>query len=357
MKKYRELSLLTLPVSVVMLFSCASQAGKDPAGEGAAAPTQASNAVAYVGDEPITAEELDKALAGQMMKIRQQEYELRRQVIHQLALQRIVDKEAAARGITVDDLFRVEVQEKVPKPSEQAVSALYQERKDQPPVQGKSEEEGKNLIRQQLEQQALSRRQDEYLRGLLEQAGLKILIEPPRVEVKIPDGEPTIGPRDAPVTIVEFADFQCGYCKRVEPTLARLREEYKEKLQFVYRDYPLNFHKRAEPAAAAARCAGDQGKYWEFHRNLMTVAGNLEDDDLRKRATDMGLDMAAFTGCFESNRHAERVRAGLEDGSRLGVTGTPTFFINGRMIVGAADYADLKQVIDEELGRSQVKTQ
>ena len=104
----------------------------------------------------------------------------------------------------------------------------------------------------------------------------------------------------------------------------------------------------------AARCAGDQDKYWDYHRNLMTIDGNLEDDDLRKRAESIDLDMASFNACYDSGRYREQVKAGTADGTKLGVTGTPTFFINGRMLVGAKPYSEFKSIIEDELSRAGV---
>ena len=173
--------------------------------------------------------------------------------------------------------------------------------------------------------------------------------------MKIPEGEPTRGPDSAPITMVEFSDFQCGYCKRAEATVERLLAEYGDKIHFVYRDYPLQFHKRAEPASIAARCAGDQGKYWEYHNNLMNIRGDLGDADLKKRAEGTQLDMAAFSACLESEAHQSTVRASFQDGASLGVSGTPTFFINGRRLVGARPYEDFKSVIEDELQRARAK--
>ncbi len=165
--------------------------------------------------------------------------------------------------------------------------------------------------------------------------------------------DPSKGPQGAPITLVEFADYECGYCRRIQPVLAQLLDEYGDKIRFVYRDYPLSFHPKAEPAAIAARCAGDQNKYWEYHDELMTnvTANNLERQDLLDRATKHALDMTQFTACIDAETHKEHIDTALEDGKTLGVSGTPTLFINGRRLVGFQTFAQVKSLVDDELDR------
>src|SRR5262249_8385215 len=159
--------------------------------------------------------------------------------------------------------------------------------------------------------------------------------EPPRTPLKIPADAQALGPASAPVLIVEYSDYQCPFCKRAHPTVEQLKQEYGDKIRFVYRDYPLSIHQRAFPASIAAHRAADQGKFWEYHRALMTGTGDLSPEDLKKRATDLGLDATVFGTCFESKRYEPMVQASFDEGMAVGVTGTPAFFINGRMLVGA----------------------
>jgi len=267
-------------------------------------------------------------------------------------LERIIDREAESRGLTREGLFKAEVEDKTPDPTDEMVQQAWDQNKDNPQLKGRTLEELRPAIVAQMKRQMVQARRSEYMDGLLKSADLKIMLEPPRTEVVVPASEPSKGPKDAPVTIVEFSDFQCPYCKRTQATVDQLLAEFGDKIHFVYRDYPLNFHQQATPAAIAARCAGDQDKYWEYHDSLMKENGNLQADDLKKRAETLGLDLAAFNACIESDRHEDAVQASVDDGSALGVTGTPTFFINGRMLVGAQSYEALKQVIEEEIARN-----
>ena len=170
-----------------------------------------------------------------------------------------------------------------------------------------------------------------------------------RADVSI-DGEPSIGPEDAPVTIVEFSDYQCPYCQRwYQQVFEQLMANYPNQIHFVYRDYTLPMHPEAIPAAEAADCAGEQGAYWKYHDALFGGQYTLGHDSYTQYAADLGLDSQAFATCLDSHRYQAEVQSDTQDGNLLGVTGTPTFFINGRILIGALPYEDFKAVIDEEL--------
>ncbi len=322
---------------------------KAPAAK-AGAVAGAGDVVAYLGDEPITKQELDKQAAGALMKIRQDEYNVRRNALDQLVLQKLQEREAKARGVSLADLLKVEIDDKAGKPSDAEVSDFYEKNKAR--MGGKTFDQVKPDIEKALRQQQLAQRRAAFAKELQDKAKLRVLLDPPRVTVNIPDGWPVKGPAKAPVTLVEFSDFQCPYCKRAEPTVAQLITDYGDKLRFAYRDYPLSFHPRAMPASIAAHCAQDQGKWWDFHNNLMKEQGDLSDDDLKKRAGALGLDVNAFTACYDAKKPQDMIQAAFDDGMSLGVTGTPTFFVNGRMMVGAKPLEEFRDVIDEELTRA-----
>jgi protein-disulfide isomerase len=165
------------------------------------------------------------------------------------------------------------------------------------------------------------------------------------------DGDPQIGPDNAKVTIVEFSDFQCPYCKRFrDETLNVLVEKYGDDIRFVYRDYPLPSHPQAQKAAEAAECADEQGKFWEMHDLLYSNQESLSDDLYTVFAAQLGLDTQKFNDCLSSNKYAEEVAADLQDGQAYGVTGTPTFFVNGQVLVGAQPVSAFEALIDQELG-------
>lgn len=164
------------------------------------------------------------------------------------------------------------------------------------------------------------------------------------------DGDPSIGPDNAPVTIVEFSDYQCPYCETwYQLTFNRLLAAYPEQIRFVYRDLPLPMHPEALPAAEAAHCAGEQDAYWKFHDALFSGQYTLSRTAYEQYAADMGLDTAAFTACLDDQRYQDEVKADADDAARLGLNGTPSFVINGRILIGALPFEDFKAIIDEEL--------
>ncbi len=164
--------------------------------------------------------------------------------------------------------------------------------------------------------------------------------------------DPSIGPKNAPVTIVEFSDYQCPYCKLWHDTvLPLLIAEYGDRIRYIYRDYPLNGHPEAQPAAEAANCAGDQDAYWEFHDAIFSNEYGYGQAAYVQYARDLGLNIEKFNDCLNSRQYQDEVVQDFRDGIRLGVNSTPTFFVNDIQIVGAQPFSVFKQLIDAELAR------
>ncbi len=176
---------------------------------------------------------------------------------------------------------------------------------------------------------------------------------PTRLEVSV-DDDPARGPEDAPIVMIEFSDYECPFCKRFRVEVYdQLFETYGDKLRFVYRDFPIqSIHPEAVPAAVAANCAGEQGKYWEYHDLLFLGGRELGQETYLAYAEELDLDMEAFQACLESEEQRQEVLDDFNDGVRLGVRGTPTFFINGLPVVGAQPFAVFQQVIEQELARA-----
>ncbi|UYN90564.1 MAG: DsbA family protein [Anaerolineales bacterium] len=175
-----------------------------------------------------------------------------------------------------------------------------------------------------------------------------------RYEITIDDNDPVFGPADAPITIVEFADFQCPYCVRhFEQTYPLILEQYGEQVRFVFKNYPLrSIHPDADAAAQAAECAQEQGMFWEYHDLLFGGALGLGREAYAGYADQLGLDTDALLACLDEGRYAESVERDYALGQQLGVSSTPTFFINGIAMVGAYPIDAFQTVIDFELGNS-----
>jgi len=177
----------------------------------------------------------------------------------------------------------------------------------------------------------------------------------PRHEVPIEADDPVLGAADAPITIVEFADFECPYCQRhALETHPRLLAAYGDQIRFVYRDFPLSsIHPDAFPAALAAQCALEQNAFWEYHDLLFSGRLGLGRGSYLGYAGELGLDVDEFTVCFDEERYSEAVQTDYNFAVELGISSTPTFFINGIALVGAQPYSVFEQIIDYELANPQ----
>lgn len=161
--------------------------------------------------------------------------------------------------------------------------------------------------------------------------------------------ERVAGNKNAKIKLVEYSDFQCPFCKKFYPTFKRLLAEYGDKVSFEYKHYPLNFHPFAQKGAEASECAGDQGKFWQLHDKIFENQESLSLATLKQWAKDIGLNSGKFNSCLDSGKYADKVQADFREGQSLGVSGTPTVFINGEKIVGAQPYETFKAAIDKLL--------
>jgi protein-disulfide isomerase len=248
-------------------------------------------------------------------------------------------------------LLDAEVTSKVGLVTEQEIEKFYQENKAQ--IKG---EQGqvREQIRSYLQNQKLNAKRDEFLKSLRSQAKVVINLKPPpvlRVEISA-DGAPFKGPAKAPVTIVEFSDFHCPFCRRVIPTLTQIESKYGDKIKLVFRDFPIEgLHPGATKAHEAARCANEQGKFWPYHDKLFAGPPKSSPEIFKAFAKELGLDVASFETCFDAGKYQADIKKDIEEGNRVGVTGTPAFFINGRLISGAQPLEAFARIIDDELSR------
>lgn len=327
---------------VSLLVGCGGSATKMATKPGAPEGT-----VAMVGNEPISQVELDLMAKGQLRRLDMQAYQIKKEVLARLIQQRLIEQAAKAQGMTPEDYLKKNVDDKIAPPSEKEIRAVYEARKgaDALPFDKVKSKISEYLIgnqRRQLEGQLLAR--------LREENEVKVFLDAPRIEIDISEA-PSKGPDNAPVTIIEFSDYECGFCKRSRPTMEEVARTYGDKVRFVFKDYPLSFHRNAIRAAEAAHCAGDQGKYFQYHDLLFANQSNLTEDDLKSYAQKMGLDIKKFNKCMTTRKHAKRVQESIAEGSATGISGTPAFFVNGIMLSGALPFTSFKEVIDAELNK------
>jgi protein-disulfide isomerase len=311
--------------------------------------------LAEVNGEALTAEELDHALGVKLTKLQEQIYALKREQLDAMIAQRLFAQEAAKRSISIPALLDAEVTAKVGLVTETEIESFIQENKSR--LKG-DEAEIRGKIRASLQQRKLAEQRNQYIQSLRAKGTVVDRLQPPpvvRVQVAT-DGAPIRGTADAPVTVVEFSDFHCPFCKRVQPTLSQLLDRYPGKIKLAFRDFPLaQLHPQAGRAAEAARCAQDQEKFWEYHDVLFEQAPKASEDDLKQDAQQVGLDVNQFTSCLSQGAHHDAVLRDVQEGTQLGINGTPAFFINGRFINGAQPLEKFVQIIDEELARQPAK--
>jgi protein-disulfide isomerase len=337
--------------TIAAALAAAALAAAAPAAEAPPAKPAVAEApgkpVALVGTVPITEAQLDETVEGQLRELRMREFQIKSQALDELIAQKLVENEAAARGVTVAALLKTEVEDKAPM-TDAEVTAFYQANKAR--FGTTPEEEALKQIQLRLPQQRQRERRAAWVRELRQKASVRVLLEPLRVAVDI-EGRPVRGNPKAPITIVEFSDFQCPYCSRARPTVNKVREAYGDQVRVIFRNFPLQIHAEAQKAGEAASCAGEQGKFWEMHDLMFANQQKLKVADLKEQAAGLGLNAETFNQCLDSGKHASDVQKDTEQGADYGVTGTPAFFINGRPLVGAQPYESFAQLIDDELER------
>ena len=315
-------------------------------------PLAPTDVIATVGPTSITVAQVDERAMQQpatsfgSVKLGQAIYEARRSALDEMIASVLIEQEAKARGVEQSALVEREISSKVADVTEADVAAFYQA--NQSRVQGASLDQVRQPIKNYLAQQRMDQAREQFVNTLRAKTPVHVSLEPPRLTIATANSA-SRGPARAPVEIVEFSDFQCPFCLRAHPTIDQVLSTYGDRVRFVYRHYPLPGHPNARPAAEAAECAAEQGKFWPYHDRLFATQSRLSDADLKQDARDLGLDTSKFNGCVDSHKYAAKVDTDLRAGQEAGVDGTPAFFINGRVISGAQPYDVFKKVIDEEL--------
>ena len=321
------------------------------------APAQnAGDVAARVGDRANTVKELDDKWRDtdptEQSETIQKLYDGRRNALELIIADQLLTEAAKSRGLSPEAYVESELSKRVKPVTEAEVVAFYQQNQNQ--MEGRSLEAMAPAISRFLTQQ-----QEQAARAALitelRKAGpsVRVMLETPRFEIELADSDPSLGNAKAPVTLVEFSDFQCPFCLRVAPTLRKIRATYGDKVRIVWKDFPLTqIHPQAFKAGEAGQCAAEQGKFWEFHDQVFANQQAMMPDDLKRYAAGVGVDATKFNSCLDSSKHAEVIRNGVAQGTRLGVNSTPTVFVNGRRVSGAQPYEVFAGIIDEELSKA-----
>lgn len=333
-------------VLLVCVVSCAQSSGTG------AAPAS-DQPVATYGDQVVTAQQLKEMVGARTIQLENQIYQQKVAAIEQLVFEKLVEAEAAKQGLPAAEYLKAEVESKVSEPTpEQIDQVLNQYRRQLPPDEAQAKQQVVAYLKQQQQREL-----DMNLRKkLFKAAGLKINLDPPRAEVKVEDWNPSRGPANAPITLVEFTDFQCPYCGRVQGTLDEVMKRYDGKVRHVFKQLPLDMHQNAKLAAVAGLCAEDQGKFWPLHDWMFQNQSQITREAIEANMAGNGVDMEQFRACLDDNRYLPRVMANMEEARSLGFSGTPAFLVNGRAITGAQPLESFVQLIDEELERMGITT-
>lgn len=306
--------------------------------------------VATINGREVTEEQLHVTIQGKLFALENEIYNLKKEGLDELIGNYLLEQEATRRNITIDQLVKEEIDNKLSPLTDAEVERFYAANKNR--INRPLEQIRPQLI-QYLQNLSRTQQREAFLNTLRAQATIVTFLQPPRLEVSAGDS-PAKGPEDAPITIIEFSDFQCPFCKRVLPTLEQVLTTYAGKVRLVFRDFPLlSIHPRAQRSAEAAQCAREQGKFWEYHDALFANQNQLEDSHLTEYARTLGLDIQSFEQCLASNKYTASVQADLTYGTQLGVSGTPAFFINGRLLSGAQPFEAFQAIIEEELRLAQ----
>jgi protein-disulfide isomerase len=322
-----------------LLFVVSASLSAQPAGS---SPNQV---LVEIDGQKLAASDFEARHSTVLFQARTNFYRIQRKALDEDVDEYLLERQAKRENLTVTELLDKHVKPEVKDPSEEALHVFYEGADT-----NRTYEELRSQILDQIRQGRFAKAKAAYVKTLRENSNIKIMLEPPRVVVALKD-VPLRGAADASVKVIEFGDYECPYCKGVEPLLSKLQAQYGPKLAIAYKDAPLPMHNYAKKAAEAAHCAGKQGKFWEYH-DLLFATRKFETSQLKEHARTLKLSGEQFDQCLDSGQESDRVSAQLEEAQNLRVEGTPTFFINGRLFSGTFTLEQMSAVINEELGQT-----
>jgi len=301
-----------------------------------------SSVVAEINGHSVTASELEQREASKLLQARYKYYLAERDALEQFIGNEVLELQAKKEGVTVEELVKRHVSSDIPEPTEDQLRFYYEG------VQtDESYEAARPHIIDTIHQLRTKKALEAYIAELRGEYGVVVELMQPSAKVEAED-DPRLGSENASVQIVEFADYECPYCQNVNGDLKRLRVEFGDKVSLVYKDFPLPMHGLAARAAEAARCAGAQGRFWEFHDSLFE-SKKLHTAELKEEARALKLDGDRFDKCLDSGEQSAVVKKDSQEAQKLGLSATPSFFINNHFMSGSIGYAKLRETVLQEL--------
>ena len=315
----------------------------------AAAYAQSPETVlATVNHVEITQKQVDDSVAAQIYPLQQQLYAIRKAALENLIATKILENEAASQRISLEELRKQLTLGEVNVTRAQVEEAYKQ---NESFFATMSPDEARERLRLDLENQARMKHYRAGLEALRTKWPITLSFSPPVFVSELDDGvSPLKGAANPVVTIVEFSDFECPFCKQVQSVLRQIVASYGREVRLVFKHLPLEGHRNSLPAARAAYCAAEQDRFWQFHDALF-AAGNLSPPVFEQVAAELGLGLPKFQECVAAERSRTAVSKDIEAARLLRLESTPSFVVNGRVIKGALSFADFQKVIEQELSR------
>lgn len=305
--------------------------------------------MAKIGGELITAEVLFKDNKLDLFELEKKKYELQMDAVNRLLVERLVGAEAKKANMSLEDYIAKKIVGGEIKISDKEFKKFVAEKHIPESQINPQIKERINAYLQTMKKQDLL---NDYVAKLTKGNPVELYFEKPKMKVAVEPGTgPTFGKVGAPITIVEFSDFQCPFCGRAAETVTQLKKKYGNKISLTFRHFPLPMHKDARPASEASMCINEQStdKFWKFHDLAFKNQDKLDKANLEKFAKDVGADVKKYTACVEAKKYADFVQKDVEYGEKIGVKSTPTFFVNGQLVNGAVPIETFSEIIDEEL--------
>ncbi len=298
--------------------------------------------IATVNSKKISRSELAKYGSSKLLQMRYQMYLAEQKALDQMIDEQVLADEAASQHLTIDELIARNVTAKIAEPTEDQLRLYYDDLGLKEPF-----DEVRSKIADHVRQARSAKLRTAYIEQLRAKANIVTTLAPPRADVATGDA-PRIGPASTPVKVVEFADYECPYCQKVNAHLAKLRQEFGDQISIYFKDFPLPMHARAQKSAEAARCARLEDKFWQYH-DVLFEERQHEPEQLKSYARRLSLNGEKFDRCLDKGEQAETVKKDLAEAQQLGLTGTPSFFINGIFVSGAVEYSTLRDIVRQQL--------
>lgn len=338
-----------LSLVVLLAFSACSDSTGKPSYLFKPAPKE--GLAAKVGELEVTNAELQDGIESELFEAESKVFEIKFNRLKSLLLQKYMDKDPRKKGLSNDEFLEKHIAKEVVI-SEKEIDAFI---KDQNIPAEHINPQVREKIKNYLEMERKKEAVDKWIAEQTKKSPVEVYIPKPRrptfpVEI---GNSPMMGGKDAKVTIIEFSDFQCPFCAKGADILKEIKKKYGNKVKIAFKNFPLPFHNHAESAAVAGLCANEQGSeyFWKMHDEMFMSQDSLDAEGLKKTAKKIGLKMDSFEKCLSENKYLPQVKADMEEGKKVKVKSTPTFFINGQLINGAQPMDVFAELIDEELAK------